>query len=127
MLVAERRVMRGLSEDRVAWYLWTWEQWMQHSRNEGRYPSRAAVAQNGRRFQFDFDEAYDESCRASGAAVQAILDGMVPRLRLAVYVKHSISDQNALRAVYVLRGDPEENYREACAILAVQLNARGLC
>lgn len=112
----------GLSLDRVEWHLWNWERWMTFCRLPGQLPNHACVGENYRSYDRDSDGAYDESCRRSAVAVQAVLDGMAPRLRLTVYVKHGISE-----AVYKLRGDPEENYAEACDLLAVQLSARGLC
>ena len=126
--IAERRA-RGLAPDRVEWYLWNWERWMERSRSPGKLPNRASGGIEVFRSGLDPDDeyAYDEMCRRCGAAVQAVLDGLQPRLRLAVYVRHSISHESALRAVYVLRGDPEANYAEACGVLSVQLSARGMC
>jgi hypothetical protein len=120
---------RGLTTDRLEWYLWIWERWMQFNRNPGRLPPRASGGFENFRSSnvFDSDTEYEEMCRRAGATVQAILDGLPVRLRLAVYVKHSISSALALASVYRLRGDPEANYAEACGVLSVQLSARGMC
>ncbi len=112
----------GLTPDRVEWHLWNWEQWQHHCRIPGRLSNRASGGIEGYTgYDGDCTEAYEESDRVAAAAVQALLDGMVPWLRLSVYVKHGIT------AVYRLRGDVEVAYCQACVSIGVGMARRGFC
>ena len=118
-MTADAVTWRALSADRVDWHLWNWERWQQHSVLPGRYPNHASGGLRGYS-SLDIDSEYHELDRSAGASVQAILDGMVPRLRLAVYVRHHIT------RVYILRGSVDEAYDEARGILAAGLAQRGV-
>lgn len=112
----------GLSPDRVEWHLWNWERWMEHSRSPGKISKRASggiVGYTG--CDGDYTEEYEECDRQAAAAVQALLDGMVPWLRLSVYVRHGIT------AVYRIHGDVEVAYCQACATISVGMARRGFC
>jgi len=111
----------ALTADRVEWHLWNWQNWMTHCTMPGQYPKRASGGIRGYS-NFDVETEYEEGDRVAAAAVQGILDGMVPAQRLAVYVRHGIT-----RQVFYLRVTIDEAYAAACLVLAAQLAHRGMC
>jgi hypothetical protein len=112
--------MTTLSPDRVEWHLWNWTEWMRHSRSPGALPKRASGGCSGYR-SYDIEYEYAEADRVAAVAVQAIIDGMPPRQRTAVYVEHGV-----MSAVYRVR-DHDAAYTDACNILGAQLASRGMC
>lgn len=110
----------ALSQDRVEWHLWNWNNWMQYSTSPGKHCNHASGGIRGYT-NFDVEAEYEEGDRVAARAVQAVLDDMPQRLRIAVYVAHGV-----MAAVFRLRNS-DTAYDEACCILAVQLAKRGMC
>lgn len=110
----------GLSLARVEWHLWNWERWMRRPSREGEPPSTAS-GWDGRTYDHDSERGYDTSCIVAAKAVDAVIDGLSQRLRIAIHVEHDL-----VAAVYRMR-DHEAAYGEACCALSALLSARGLC
>jgi len=109
-----------MTPDRIAWHLWNWNRWISRSTSPGRLPAHASGGIECYQ-SWDIEGEYEEADRVAGAAVQAALDGMAQRLRLAVYVEHGI-----MAAVFRLR-DHVDAYADACMELGRLLPRRGLC
>ena len=114
------RGVRMMTSERIEWHLWNWTNWMQQPSRQGTFSNRASGGLRGYT-NFDIESEYEEADRVAAAAVQAILDGMTQRLRIAVYVQHGV-----MSAVYRVR-DADAAYVEACSLLGAQLARRGLC
>lgn len=107
-----------MTPDRLKWNIENWQSWISAKSEEGDF-SRRAGSGLGWHGAHDFDAMVDCANLASAEAVQAVLDGMVPRLRLTFYNRH-------LETVWELRGNPEANYAEAISILGSGLDRRGI-
>ncbi len=88
-----------MSDDRVEWHLWNWGRW--HRTPTECYPNHSA-----------------------GEATEAALNGMAPRLRLAIYMQYGIVTHAG--AVYRIRGSVEAAFAEAKSALAILLSQRGM-
>lgn len=119
---------RVMTIGRVEWHLWNWERWQQHSRSPGKLPKRASGGiENFSSLDWNSQTAYEESDRRAAAAVQAVLDGLDHRCRLAVYLKFGIAEPSAYLSLFRSKDEQSDCYATACAILAVELPKRAQC
>jgi hypothetical protein len=107
----------ALSADRVGWLLWNWERWMRSSRPPGLLSKHSSgFAGFGAPDLADMEENVDrEVAKSCDAAIDAIPDP----LRLAVYATHGLATSR-------IPVNLSQAYAEACALLAIRLNRRGL-
>jgi hypothetical protein len=113
-----------LTEDRVEWHLWNWARWYYASREKGTgYASRASggfenytTSRSGK----DWETEYDEICKRQADATDAIIDGLQPTYKAAIYAKH-------LEGAWAL---PEASlalyYRAAVPLIGRGLDRRGV-
>ena len=110
-----------LTQDRIEWHMWNWEQWMHRKTREGYEPGTASGFGNLETFDTDSQRGFELYCINSAKAVQAIIEGFSLRLKLAVNVQHGL-----VAAVFRLPGGHAAAYEEACALVGSQLAKRGI-
>lgn len=111
----------SLSPERVDWHLWNWERWMHCASLPGRLSKQASGGVRGyTNYDGDYTEEYAEADRSAAAAVQAILDGLPPAQRTAVYVRYRIVTHHGIVNV-------DAYFTEACSVIAAQMPRRGFC
>lgn len=122
MTVATRQHLGPtLTQDRIEWHMWNWEQWMHRRTQEGLPSSTANGFDDLPTYDRDSERGFELYCINSAEAVQAVIEGFSLRLRLAVNVQHGL-----VAAVFRLPGGHAAAYEEACALVGSQLAKRGI-
>lgn len=107
----------GMTDDRLEFHLWNWEQWMHRSKVDRGYPRKSAGGWTDGNSDFDtMVERVDARC---ARAVDAIIDGLPSPQRIAVHIRH-------LAAKWPGRIDIETEYSGACERIKRELTKRGI-
>jgi hypothetical protein len=107
-----------MTPDRLTWHLDNWAAWMSGKVDVGDYPSRSSSGL-GHSSSRDFDALCAEADTRCAQAVDAVLNGMPPLLRLAVYNRH-------LGTIWELRCNGEAIYAQAVIVIERGLDRRGI-
>lgn len=121
--VALRSTASGMSDDRLGWYLWNFEQWyFDEGVFVGTGAGRSGISVESRYvLSQEFDAMYIAVCRRSAEAVDAIVDGLPRAQRTAFYVKHC----DLVLKVVEFREPLEARYERARQAVRQGLKSRG--
>lgn len=111
-----------MSEPRLDWHLWNWEQWQLRSHfgslRAHWYPAVGAEGPGAGTLN-DFDDMVSAVDGRCAQAVESALEGCTVAERAAVHHKH-------LHAVYRLREPLEDCYARARCVIRATLDRRGI-
>jgi hypothetical protein len=108
-----------MTDDRIDWHLWNWERWMRRDRGRGAGYPRQASGGIGRSHRSDFDTMVETADSRCARAVDAIVGGLTPACRGALYNKHGLAVFRGIR-------DEPGHYDEARRVIGRKLTRKGI-